>query len=52
MGDLWGTDFDGVLGRDLPFCEGVLGDLQGSGEGVGGGPPRLIFGAGAVFPRR
>ena len=38
LGDLWGTDF-----------EGVLGDLRGSGEGVGGGPPGLIFGAGLFF---
>ena len=31
------------------FFEGVLGDLRGSGEGVGGGPLRLIFGAGLFF---
>ena len=31
------------------FFEGVLGDLRVSGEGVGGGPLRLAFGAGLFF---
>ena len=33
----------------VTFFEGVLGDLRGSGEGVGGGPLRLVFGAGLFF---
>ena len=49
---LWGTS--GVLilrgfWAASYFFEGVLGDLRGSGEGVGGGPLRLIFGAGLFF---
>ena len=34
-GALLGTDFEGVLGTELPFFEGVLGDLRGTGEGAG-----------------
>ena len=38
LGDLWGTDFEGVLGRELLFLRGPAGEWRG----VGG---RLVLGA-------
>ena len=38
-----------ILREFWAVSEGVLGDLRGSGEGICGGPLRLIFDAGLFF---
>ena len=36
LGDLWGTDFEGVLGRELPFLRGFWGTCGGVARGLAG----------------
>ena len=36
LGDLWGTDFEGVLGRELPFLKGFWGTCGGVARGLAG----------------
>ena len=35
-GDLWRTDFEGVLGRELPFLRGFWGTCGGVARGLAG----------------
>ena len=35
-GDLWGTDFEGVLGRELLFLRGLWGTCGGVARGLAG----------------
>ena len=47
-----GTDFEGVLGGELFYLRGFLGDLRGSGGGVWRGTSEAYFGRGPDFGRR
>ena len=38
LGDLWGTDFEGVLGRELPFLREFWGTCAGVARGLAGDP--------------